>query len=300
MCDTATQDLRARGAVIDGVIGVRAERCLLMRILHACIAARVAIRHFDERRDVTTSPDESGVNRTGMLASAGAVLGIVLSGPLAVALVGATHPQPAWRDAELFARHYHVIQLLPYAGGILLVTALVVLIASIHASARPRDKAMTGAALTFAGAFAAFIFFNYVAQTTFVPDLAQRYEPANAPILTTLSMSNPRSLAWGIEMWGWGLFGVATWLVSAVFDRSRLERATAFTFVANGPVSIAGALWTVVRPGWVMTAAGLGAFAAWNVLLLTMATLAFIAFRRRLQAQPAAGARLTDLQATQR
>jgi hypothetical protein len=247
-----------------------------------------------------TSTDETSVYRTGKLAALGAVLGVLLSGPLAVALVSATHPQPAWRDAELFARHYHPIQLLPYAGGILLVTALIVLIATIHASARPRDKAMTGAALTFSGAFAAFIFFNYVAQTTFVPDLAQRYQPANAPILATLSMSNPRSLAWGIEMWGWGLFGVATWLASPVFDRSRVERATAFTFIANGAVSIAGALWTVVRPGWVMTASGLGAFAAWNILLLTMATLTFNAFRRRLRMRPAAGMPFTDRQAAQR
>ena len=30
------------------------------------------------------------------------VVGVVLSGPVAVALVSATHPQPPWRDAELF------------------------------------------------------------------------------------------------------------------------------------------------------------------------------------------------------
>jgi hypothetical protein len=196
--------------------------------------------------------------------------------------VSATHPQPAWRDAELFARHYHAIQLLPYAGGILLVAALILLVSSIHASARAHEKALTGAALVFTGAFAAFIFFNYVAQTTLVPDLARRYEPANAPIIATLSMSNPRSLAWGIEMWGWGLLGVATWLLATVFDRSKLERAAALAFIANGPVSVAGALWTVARPGWVMTPAGLVAFAAWNVLLAAMAALAFIAFGRRL------------------
>ena len=220
-------------------------------------------------------------HRTGRLAALGALLGVLLSGPLAVALVNATHPQPPWRDAAAFAHNYHPIQLLPYAGGILLVAALIVLVSSLHASARVGDKAMTGAALVFAAAFAAFIFFNYVAQTTFVPDLARRYEPANAPIIAALSMSNPRSLAWGIEMWGWGLLGVATWLLSPVFDRTALERAAALTFMANGPVSIAGALWTIARPGWVMTPAGLAAFAAWNVLLAAMAALAFIALGRR-------------------
>lgn len=220
--------------------------------------------------------------RSGMLGALGALLGVLLSGPVAVALVNATHPQPPWRDAELFARHYHAVQLLPYAGGIFLVAALVILVSSIHAAARDSAKARTAAALVFTGAFAAFIFFNYVAQTTFVPDLARRYEPESAPIITTLSMSNPRSLAWGIEMWGWALLGIATCLVAPVFEGSKLERAANLTFAANGPMSVAGALWTIARPGWVMTPAGLAAFAAWNVLLAAMAALAFFAFRDRL------------------
>jgi hypothetical protein len=241
--------------------------------------------------------NDEGAYRTGRLAALGALLGVLLSGPLAVLLVNTTHPQPRWRDAELFARNYHSIQLLPYAGGILLVAALIVLVSSLHASARASEKAMSGAALVFAGAFAAFIFFNYVAQTTFVPDLARRYEPANAPIIAALSMSNPRSLAWGIEMWGWGLLGVATWLLSPVFGRSRLERAAAVTFIANGPVSVAGALWTIARPGWVMTPAGLAAFAAWNVLLAAMAALAFIVLGRRLGLRGRSGTIPEDLPA---
>jgi hypothetical protein len=122
-----------------------------------------------------------------------------------------------------------------------------------------------------------------VVQTAFIPDLASRYEPANAPIISTLSMANPRSLAWGIEMWGWGFFGVATWLVAPDFGGSALERATRLTFRGNGPVSVVGALATVARPGWVMTPAGLAAFAAWNLLLAAMALLAFLSLRQRLR-----------------
>lgn len=228
------------------------------------------------------SSEADGACRTARRAAVATLLGIVLSGPVAVAVVNVTHPQPPWRDAETFAHHVHPMQVLPYAGGILLVGALVVLVASIHASARPRDKAVTSAALAVTGAFAAFICFNYVAQTTFVPDLARRYDPANAALIAALSMSNPRSLAWAIEMWGWGLFGVATWLIAPVFDRSRLERAAAAMSRANGAVSVAGALWTVARPGWVMTPPGLAAFAAWNVLLAALAILLFIVFGRRL------------------
>jgi hypothetical protein len=99
--------------------------------------------------------------------------------------------------------------------------------------------------------------------------------------IAAFSMANPKSLAWGIEMWGWGFLGVATWLVAPAFRDGRVERATSLAFIANGPVSIAGALWTVLRPGWVMTPAGLVAFGLWNVLLAVMASLALITFRRR-------------------
>jgi hypothetical protein len=243
------------------------------------------------------SPDNPSAYRTGRFAALGGLVGLLLSGPLAVALVNATHPQPAWSDADLFATSYHTVQILPYAGGILLVFALIFLVSSIHATAGGAERTRTGAALIFTSAFAAFIFFNYVAQTTFVPALAQRYEPANAPIVAALSMSNPRSLAWGIEMWGWGLFGVATWLVSPVFDRSTLERTAGLAFAANGPMSIAGALWTVARPGWVMTPTGLVLFAAWNGLLAAMLALAFVAFGRRIRrsvAAPGSGGRAVE------
>jgi hypothetical protein len=228
-------------------------------------------------------PEDPRAYRTARRAALGALLGVLLSGPLAVALVTATHPQPTWVDADLFALNYHPVQILPYAGGIFLVGALILLVSAIHAAAGGGEKARTGAALIFTGAFAAFIFFNYVVQTTFVPALAQRYEPGNAPIIAALSMSNPRSLAWGVEMWGWGLLGVATWLVSPIFNRSKLERATALAFATNGPVSIGGALWTIARPGWVMTPMGLTLFAAWNGLLMAMVVLAYVAFGRRIR-----------------
>jgi hypothetical protein len=240
-----------------------------------------------------TAPASSSATsgcRAGIYGAAGTLLGVLISGPLAVAFVSATRPQPPWQSAEVFARNYHPIQIVPYLGGIVLVAALVALIASIHAMARAEQKVRTQVALVFTGVFATLIFFNYVVQTTFLPELARRYEEKNASIIAAFSMANPTSLAWGIEMWGWGFLGAATWLVAPAFRGSRLERATALTFIANGPASIFGALWTVVRPGWVMTSAGLVAFASWNVLLALMAALALIAFRGRRRGHASAAA----------
>ncbi len=230
--------------------------------------------------------------RVGTLAALGALLGVVLSGPLAVVLVEATHPQPPWIDAATYAAHLHAVQLLPYAGGILLVSALVVLVTSLHALGAAEHPVRTVAALVATAVFTSFIFFNYVAQTTFVPELARRDPIAGASLIAALSMANPTSLAWAIEMWGWAFFGAASWLVAPVFGRRGLGRAAALAFVANGPVSLAGAVATVARPGWVLTSAGLAAFAAWNALLAAMAVLAMLALRpdRHASATPSSRA----------
>jgi hypothetical protein len=82
-------------------------------------------------------------------------------------------------------------------------------------------------------------------------------------------------------MWGYGVLGVATWLVAPVFDQTRLERATALLMAMNGPVSVAGAVWTLLQPSWEQTPIGLVAFAGWNVLLATMAGCASVTFWRR-------------------
>ncbi len=219
--------------------------------------------------------------RSGVQASAAVLAGIVLSGPLAVVLVEATHPQPAWSGGEVFARNYHPIQSLPYLGGIVLVLALVMLIAAIHSGAPAAQRVRTGAAQMLTAVFATLLFLNYIVQSTYVPALARARTPADDPILALLSMVNPRSIAWAIEMWGWAFLGLATWLVASTFAGSRLEDATRRTFIANGPISLAGALVTALAPGWTMTLAGLILYAAWNALLAVLAVLALLSFRRR-------------------
>ena len=241
--------------------------------------------------DHSPSP-HAGACRTGAWGAAGALLGVVLSGPLALLVVRAMHPQPAWQDAEIFARHYHPIQSLPYLGGIVLVGSLVVMMASIPGIAGPAHRALTSAALAFTAAFAALITLNYAIQSTFIPALVQPFDDRNSQVIATLSMSNPKSLAWAIEMWGWGLFGLATGLAAPVFFDTPLERAVAALFITNCALSVAGALLAAIRPGWVMTPGGLVSFALWNLLLavaLGLALTAFLVRARRLEASRTGG-----------
>ncbi|HEX6275562.1 MAG TPA: hypothetical protein VFZ53_21120 [Polyangiaceae bacterium] len=227
-------------------------------------------------------PDDAGACRTGAHGAACTLLGALLSGPVAMLAVQTTHPQPPWQGPEVFVRNHHPVQALPFFLGFFLVSGFVVLIASLHALAREEHRALTGAALALAAAFAALVFLNYTIQTTFVPALVSDYTAGNDPLLSALTLSNPKSLGWALEMWGYALLGMATWLVSPVFRESRLERAAAWAFIANGPASIVAAVWTAFEPGWELTGPGLISFALWNLLVVAMAVLAFRAFRRRL------------------
>jgi hypothetical protein len=214
--------------------------------------------------------------------SAGLTLaGALLSGPVSFALV-ALHPQPPWQGVEAFARAYHPVQALPYLLGFLLVGGAVALIAALQALAPEGLRARATAAVAFAAAFAALVSLNYVVQTTFVPALARDHRPQDGPLLAALTLANPRALGWALEMWGYAVLGVATWLIAPVLSGAgRPGKAAAALFVANGPVSVAGALWTMLSPGWVMTGAGLAMFGAWNALFIAMLALALVALRRQ-------------------
>lgn len=230
------------------------------------------------------TPDtQAAAERTGALAAACTLIGAIASGPLAMFVVHVTHPQPEWQDARVFAQHYHPIQTLPFFLGFLLICGFAVLIVSLHELADASLRLRTQAALVFTSVFGALVLFNYAVQTTFVPRLVESYTAGNDALLGALTMSNPRSLAWSLEMWGYGWLGVATWLVAPVLSRTRRERATAWMFIANGPISIAGAIATACDARWLMTAPGLLAFAAWNALVIAMSALCWRVLRARLR-----------------
>jgi len=164
------------------------------------------------------------------IGAATAPLGTIISGPLDLWLVAATHLQPPWRDAETFVRAYHVVQIVPYLAGLLLVGGFVMLLTSLHLLAAEELRVRTVWALGFVSAFAAMIFTNYTVQTTVVPGLVEQWSPGDGPLLSALTMANPRSLGWALEMWGYGVLGVATWLCAPVFARGTLERVIALLF----------------------------------------------------------------------
>ena len=217
--------------------------------------------------------------------AAGAMLtavGIVLSGPVGLVVVNTTHPAAPWTTAEAYARQFHWMQTLPFYAGFFLLAGCIVVMAALFSVADDAQRPSAYVAIVLTAAFTGLIAFNYICQTTFVPALVRAYEPVYAPVISTFSLQNPNSLAWAIEMWGWGLFGIATWLMAPLLDRSPIERAAGWLMVANGVMSVAGGFITTFKLDWVMTKAGMVNYGLWNVLMLVLAALLVATFRARM------------------
>ncbi len=220
-------------------------------------------------------------NKLISLGSIVALTGYVTSGPLGFLLVKSVRPQPDWVSASVFAANYHVVQDIPYYFGILLISGMLMLGAGHYLNygdGNSKTKFNLLVSLLCTGIFASLIFFNYICQTTFVRHVALSFKAENEAIIATFSMANPRSLSWSIEMWGYGILGVATWLMSGYYkSKSNFIR---WLLILNGVVSVATVLFTIISLDWVLTRTGLMAYMFWNVLMIVLMIMIYIDSRK--------------------
>lgn len=201
----------------------------------------------------------------GLRTSAVLVLaGAVLSGPAAMLVVALAAPQPAWTSVGAFAESYHPVQVLPYVLGYTLLAGFVLFSASCHALAAPRLRLRTSAALLFTGVYAALVFTNYTIQLGFIPRVLKD-RPA---YVAELTMANPASFAWFLEMFGYAAMGIATWLVATGFQGGRRASAIRYLLIGNGVLSVIGAVCTALIDRWVFSTSGMISFAGWNLLIV--------------------------------
>jgi hypothetical protein len=190
--------------------------------------------------------------------------------------------QPLWEGAAVFVQHYHVIQSLPFYFGFFLVGGSLMLLIAIYQLADSKHSPLAG--LVFCVIGSAIVCINYIIQTTYIPAVVSEYTPDKALILQSLSMANPTSLAWALEMWGYGGIGIGTWLAVSFFGTTKLERFAKILFILNGVLSLIGALWTAVDLGWVLTTPGYISFGVWNLLYLILAIVSIRVFILRKKA----------------
>jgi len=206
------------------------------------------------------------------------IAGIILSGPPGVYFISLIQSQPDWVDVQTFINNYHPIQNLAWAGGFLLILGFAFFIASAYQLAvSPSQRVPALLAVMFVTVFAVLIGFNYTLQIAWVPVLAGEKQEA----LRLVTMSNPRSLAWVLEMFGYGFLGLSTWCISMVFWGSKRMNVIRYLLIANGVVSIAGAMITTGGVSWLFETSGIISYVLWNLLILVTMVLIYHEFRKR-------------------
>lgn len=209
------------------------------------------------------------------LAASIALCGVLFSGPVAVGLVDLIAPQPSWHGVEAFVRNYSWLQTLPYLFGFLIVGGFILLMASLSEVGRTDQRPLGITALVLTAVFAALIFTNYVLQIAFVP----LWVNTGDSILAVMTMANPISLGWSLEMFGYGILGVATIMVAPLFQLQGRQGTIRVLLQLNGVVSVVSAALVPVIPGWVLTSGGLIAGVIWNLLIAVLMILVILEFR---------------------
>ena len=204
-----------------------------------------------------------------------ALCGVIFSGPVAVGLAYVFAPQPFWQGVDAFVQNYSWLQTLPYLFGFLIVGGFILFMASLSEGVEANLRPLGVTALVLTSVFAALIFTNYLLQTTFIPLWVRN---GNA-ILGVVTMENPESLGWSLELFGYGILGIAMALISPVFQRKGRQGAIRVLLQLNCVVSVVSAVLFPLVPGWVLTSGGLIAGVLWSLLIALLMILVMLEFK---------------------
>lgn len=222
--------------------------------------------------------EKSGNYRLGIFAGVITFIGTLISGPITFLGVSAIKPQPEWISAQVYVENYHPIQSVTFYFGFLLILGSVMMIAFIHYKQKSSKSLL---AVIFTAIAAGLISFNYSTEATIIPALVRNYSSELDPIIQILAVTNPYSIFWSIEMWGYGFLGLGTLLAMGYFRGQGIEGWAKALFLANGILSIVGALITGIYVEWVLSTVGLVSYALWNVLYMILAILFLLVLKRR-------------------
>jgi hypothetical protein len=205
-----------------------------------------------------------------------ALIGFVFSGPMGFLLAQFIQPQPTWTTAGNFVTHYNAWQNVPYYFGFVLVGGMLILAAAHYRNIGGEselDKMHIFLSVVWTTIFATLIFFNYICQTAFIHHLATHYQSSYKTAIEMLSMANPNSLTWAIEMWSYAILGVATWLLSAYYRKK--NKLIYSLLIANGVISVSSAVLFIINGSWLLTTIGLVGYIFWNLLMIVLLFLIY-------------------------
>ena len=206
-----------------------------------------------------------------------ALSGVILSGPAGFLMVRILSPQPEWAGSGTFSENYNTIQDIPYYFGFLLIGGMLMLVSAHYLACNKENNKTKFKLLVSLGStiiFCTLIAFNYLCQSGFVHQLALHYKPEYDTAISTFSMSNPGSLGWVIEMFGYGVLGVSTWLLASFYK----EKHTLIyrLLIINGIISVSGAVGILINKEWILSRTGLILYFAWNLLMIWLTVLIYL------------------------
>ena len=172
---------------------------------------------------------------------------------------------------------YEIIQRFSLIPGLLLAPTFIILMTSLHYYAPESKKIFTQIGISFAVVFAVMVGFSYYLQLTMVH---QYGIIGNKQAITILSMANPRSLYWIIEMFAYGFLGMATLVIAPIFKDGKLDNLIQRSMIINGVVSIASMIYYVINPDMTLQIIGLIGYVVWNIIFLTLLILLSVFFKR--------------------
>lgn len=151
-----------------------------------------------------------------------------------------------------------------------------ILIASLSRLAKTElDKAWSTLAVIFGALYAVLIGRNYIVQIVYIPVIIE----SNTQLAGLLTMVNPESISWIMEMFGYGFLGISIWFLVPVFKTTGRQKLVRILIFINGLASILGAVITVFDITWVLSPIGLLNYVGWNLLILALMVFIFLEFR---------------------
>lgn len=222
--------------------------------------------------------DNSQINRLLSISAVITIIGILFSGPVGVLITSMLHPQPVWQGAEIFAGNYHPVQILPFVFGFIMLLGFVLFISAAIRLANTEIKKTYGTmAVIFASAYVITIGMNYIIQAAYIPAIIAE----NKELAGLLTMANPSSFSWILEMFGYGFLGASGWLVAPLFEGNTKTNSIRYLLILNGIVSVVGAIITAVDVEWVLSTSGIISYVAWNLLIIIIMILVFLQFKTK-------------------
>ena len=206
------------------------------------------------------------------------LIGIALSGPIGVAIVRATAPQPDWEGIEVFVEYYAPVQALPFAFGFFLVFGFVGLVVSLAQIDIEKNRLLSTLAIVFASIFASLICLNYIIQIVYIPNAVEK----KSVIIESLTMDNPGSLGWALEMIGYGVLGLSTLAIAPVLSGSeqpRLSIVIKWLLIVNGVASVGGAIATPFVLSRILSSPSVAGYYFWNGLVALLMVLIIVRYR---------------------